>query len=113
MVSKVVERGNRLLQLGAGNHQELVNPEGGTGVEEITYDYRIFLPRCEMYAFRLAGPEVTGAYGPLEYDEGLLNALPNYPYEEQLDNVVWVNFDLNEFIPCDGACECEDFGLWT
>src|SRR5207249_4647359 len=57
--------------------------EGAVGVE-VTYRYHIFLPRGETYAFRFAGSEVTGVYGPLDYREVLFSTLPSLPYEDQI-----------------------------
>lgn len=79
---------------------------------EITYEYRIFLPRCETYAIRYTGSTLTGAYGPLEYDEVQVNALPNYSYEEQTDTVEWVRANFSDFAPFEvGFEECECM-LW-
>lgn len=77
---------------------------------ETAYQFRIFLPGCETYAIRLAGSEVTGVYGPLEYDEVLFRALPNFPYECQGDCLAWVQANLNDFVPCD--TEYEEGTLW-
>lgn len=71
----------------------------------ITYEFHIFLPRCETYAIRFAGSEITGVCGPLEYDEVLFTALPNFPYERQLDDIAWVKSNFNDFVPCDTEYE--------
>ena len=112
MDTKVSEDGGALLLLG------VVTPgapecarEGAIETEtELTYQYRIFLPRGEAYAFRLASSEVTGVYGPLDYREVLFNALPSFPYEDQIDDVVWVKSSLSDFMPCDA--EYEEGMIW-
>ena len=80
------------------------------GEAEISYHYRIFLPRCEAYAIRLAGTEVTGVYGPLEYREVLFNALPNFPYQDQIGQITWVQSNPSDFVPCDD--EYEEGTIW-
>lgn len=77
---------------------------------EITYQFRIFVPRCETYALRLAGLEITGVYGPLEYDEVLFHALPHFPYESQIDCVRWVKDNFCDFVPCEA--EHKESTIW-
>jgi hypothetical protein len=77
------------------------NPANGIEGTEVTYQYEIFLPRCETYAIRLVGPHVTGVYGPLEYDEVLFSALPSFPYEDRADIVDWVESNSSDFAHCD------------
>jgi hypothetical protein len=84
--------------------------ERRAGGIETTYQFRIFLPRCETYAIRFAGSEVTGVYGPLEYDEVLFRALPTFSYESQVDCINWVKANFEDFILCDK--ECEESELW-
>ena len=70
-----------------------------------SYKFHIYLPRCETYALRFAGSEVTGVYGPLEYDEVLVNALPTFPYDIQLDDIPWVRANFSDFALCDAEYE--------
>src|SRR5436309_56357 len=87
--NEVIEGGGPLLLIGADTPWvPEYEKEGAVGVEvevevevAITYQYLIFLPRGETYAFRLASSEVTGVYGPLNYREVLFSALPSFPYE--------------------------------
>jgi len=87
--------------------------EDGDGWTETTYEYRIFLPRCETYAIRYKGSDLTGVYGPLEYDEVQVNALPDYSYEEQIDAVDWVRCNISDFVPFDVGFEECDCMLWV
>jgi hypothetical protein len=66
-----------------------------------TYHYRIFLTRCETFAIRLAGMEVTGIYGPLEYDEVLFSALPLYPYDEDPGALDWARCNWSDSVYCE------------
>lgn len=70
-----------------------------------TYEFRVFLPREETYAIRLNGSDVTGVYGPLEYDSVLFSVLPYFQYEEQPDEVAWVRANICDFVPCEMACD--------
>jgi hypothetical protein len=122
MYSKLSEGTGTLALLGAGTgthwvpelavspeRSEWVAKEGAAGTEG-TYQYLIFLPRCEIYAIRLSGSEFTGVYGPLEYDEVLFSALPNFPYESQVECVAWVKDNFSDFVPCEG--QYEECMLW-
>jgi len=94
------------------SHVGLELDEDGAEWSETTYEYRIFLPRCETYAIRYNGSNLTGVYGPLEYDEVQVNALPDYSYEEQIDAVGWVKSNISDFVPfAVGFEECECM-LW-
>ena len=70
-----------------------------------TYHYRIFLTKCETYAVRLSGLEVTGIYGPLEYDEVLFSALPLFPYDEDPDALCWACSNWSDSVYCETECE--------
>ena len=69
--------------------------------KETTYHFRIYKPRCETYAIRLSGCEVTGVCGPLEYDEVLFRSLPDFPYTDLPDCVSWVQENYEDFVLCD------------
>ena len=80
------------------------------GRTETTYQFRIFRPRCETYAFRLADSEINGVCGPLEYDEVLFSSLPDFSYTNQADTIAWVQANLCDFCPCDA--EYEEGMVW-
>jgi len=77
----------------------------------ITYEFRVFRARAETYALRLAGSEVTGVYGPLDYSEVLFHTLPDFQYEDQPDKVAWAKSNFCDFIP--GVAECEEGMHWV
>lgn len=77
----------------------------------ITYQFRVFLPRGEAYAIRLSGSEITGVFGPLEYQQVQFSALPGFPYDQQLCDVAWVKANISDFVVCDA--ECDESTIWV
>jgi hypothetical protein len=51
-----------------------------------------------------------GVYGPLEYDEVLMAALPHFPYESEVDRVAWVKANLSHLEPCEA--EYQEGTIW-
>jgi hypothetical protein len=85
------------------------NNNGNNG--NIAYEFRVFLPRGEAYAIRLAGPEVTGVYGPLDYSEVRFSALPRFQYEERPEAVTWIKANISDFVLCEA--ECDESAIWV
>ena len=110
MDNEVIDGGSPLLLLGADTPWAPESATEGAVAVAITYQYLIFLPRCETYAFRLAASEVTGVYGPLDYREVLFSTLPSFPYGNQIVDIAWVKSSLSDFIPCDS--EYEEGMIW-
>jgi hypothetical protein len=82
----------------------------GVRLGNITYEFRVFVPRCETYAIRFDGLEITGVCGPLEYDEALFDSLPYFDYTDESHELDWVKSNLNEFLECE--IEYDDSVLW-
>lgn len=72
-----------------------------TKTRNITYQFRVYMPRCETYAVRLEDCKVTGVYGPMEYQEVLCSSLPNFDYEDDPIELDWVKANLCDFTECD------------
>jgi hypothetical protein len=105
MCARASKNGDLMASLGARIDPAPELTEEGAGWSEISYQFRIFLPRCETYAIRFAGSRVTRVHGPLEYDEVLWAKLPNFPYESQVDCLHWVKANFDDFVPCDAEYE--------
>ncbi len=73
----------------------------------ITYEFRVFVPRSETYAVRLDGLEVTGIYGPLDYQEVRFSSLPFFEYDDGHGPLAWVKAHLCDFILCDTEYDSE------
>jgi len=82
----------------------------GSIANNTTYEFRIFVPKCETYAILLDDQQITGIYGPLEYDEVLFSALPHFKYEDRPSEVDWVKSNLCDFVMCE--TEYDDAILW-
>ena len=81
-----------------------------SNINGTTYQYWYYLPRGETYAIRLAGPNVTGVCGPLEYCEVIFSALPTHCYQDELEDIAWVRDRKNEFVLCE--TEYEESMIW-
>jgi len=77
---------------------------------DITYEFRVFMPRCETYAIRIEGLEITGVCGPLEYDEVLFSSLPWFEYADCARELEWVKSNPDDFVEC--GVEYDEDVLW-
>lgn len=62
---------------------------------EPTYQFWQHVESSEIYAVRLERGEPTGICGPLHRDEARLENLPAFDYDDQRDDLAWVQ----EFAP--------------